>query len=336
MPVPHRLLRRLLIAPIVCLVELVVLVLSPLLVVLAVLASPLFGGWRPLRMLAIVVDGVARHLAATLACFALWVASGFGWKLRTAAMQRAHYAIMSWFAAGLYNRIVSVSRVQVLLHDSDAAVAVLERDARPVIALSRHAGEGDTLLVIHQLLALYERTPQIIMHEALRLDPLVDSLGERLPNRFLDPRGGDSERHVAEMAAGLGESSALLIFPEGGNFTSARRRRGIQRLEEDDHPHEAALAREMKHVSAPRPGGTLAAISAAPDADVVVIGHTGFPNGLREVWRLLPDEQTINVRMWHVPADEIPADPDARVRWLFDCWRTLDAWVDESERSSRE
>jgi hypothetical protein len=40
--------------------------------------------------------------------------------------------------------------------------------------------------------------------------------------------------------------------------------------------------------------------------------------------------------MWHVPADEIPADPDARVRWLFDCWRTLDAWVDESEQSSRE
>jgi 1-acyl-sn-glycerol-3-phosphate acyltransferase len=241
---------------------------------------------------------------------------------------------MSWFAGGLYNRIVSVARVRVLLHDSDAAAAVLKSSARPVIALSRHAGEGDTLLVIHQLLALYDRAPQIVMHETLRLDPLVDALGGRLPNRFVDPRGGDSERHIAAMAAELGESSALLIFPEGGNFTDARRRRAIRRLEEDDHPREAALARDMKHVSAPRPGGTLAAISAAPDADVVVIGHTGFPIGLREVWDLLPQEQTINVRMWHTPAAAIPSDPDARLQWLFDCWLALDEWIDRYEPQS--
>lgn len=332
MKVPHRIVRRLVVAPVVCLLEVAVIAISPALLLLALVASPFAGGWRPVRMLAIVVDGVARHFAATVACFALWVMSGFGWKLRSAAMQRAHYSIMRWFAGGLYNRIVSVARVRVLLEDSEAAVAALKGSARPVIALSRHAGEGDTLLVIHQLLAFYERVPQIVMHEALRLDPLVDSLGGRLPNRFLDPRGGDSERQVAAMAAELGDSAALLIFPEGGNFSRARRRRAIERLEEHDHAREAALAREMKHVSAPRPGGTLAAISAAPDADVVIVGHTGFPSGLREVWDLLPEEQTINMRMWHIPAAEIPADPDARMQWLFDCWSTLDAWVDLYEQ----
>ncbi len=30
-----------------------------------------------------------------------------------------------------------------------------------------------------------------------------------------------------------------------------------------------------------------------------------------------------------MPAEEIPAGTDARIDWLFDWWRTLDAWVAE-------
>ena len=32
----------------------------------------------------------------------------------------------------------------------------------------------------------------------------------------------------------------------------------------------------MTHVLAPRPGGLLAALDAAPDADVVLVAHTGL------------------------------------------------------------
>jgi hypothetical protein len=88
----------------------------------------------------------------------------------------------------------------------------------------------------------------------------------------------------------------------------------------------------MKHLSAPRPGGALAAIEAAPSAEVVVLGHFGFPTGLREVWDLLPKPQAIEVRLWHVSRSAIPADRDERIDWLFGCWRTLDAWVEERLR----
>ena len=37
------------------------------------------------------------------------------------------------------------------------------------------------------------------------------------------------------MAGELGETAALVIFPEGANFTEERRRRGIERLEEAGH-----------------------------------------------------------------------------------------------------
>ncbi len=35
----------------------------------------------------------------------------------------------------------------------------------------------------------------------------------------------------------------------------------------------------MAHISAPRPGGALAALDSAPDADVVFMAHYGFPDG---------------------------------------------------------
>lgn len=329
-PVPPKAVRRLLLAPIVALVEAALLVVAPALLLLAVLASPLFGGWRPLRMLVIVLVFAMRHLGATIACLLLWVAGGFGRGAGSDRMQRAHYDVMRWFVSGVYRAIVRLARVEVTMTESAGAEAALSAGG-PLLLLSRHAGEGDTLLVIHELLCRHGRDPRVVMHEALRLDPLIDVLGERLPNRFVDPRGGDTEKEIAAMARELGDSAALVIFPEGANFSAQRRLRGIDRLDRGGHAQEAEWARAMRHVSAPRPGGTLAAIDAAPHADVVVMAHHGFPTGLREVWRLLPERQAIEIRLWHEPASAIPAEHDAQIDWLFGWWRKLDAWVDERQ-----
>lgn len=332
-PVPPKLLRRALIAPLVAVVELLLILASPALLLVACVASPVFGGWRPLRMTLIVIAFATYHLGATVACLGLWVASGFGRRTGAESMLRAHYAVMRWFVAGVYRTIVKLARVEVSVSESDAAEQVLSTPGRPVLVLSRHAGEGDTLLVIHELLHRHNRGPRVVLHETLRLDPLIDVLGDRLPNRFVDPRGGDTEVEIAVMAEELGDTAALVIFPEGGNFSPERRLRGIERLDRAGHLDEAGWAREMKHMSAPRPGGALAAIEAAPSAEVVVLGHFGFPAGLREIWELLPKPQAIEVRLWHVPRSAIPADRDERIDWLFGCWRTLDAWVEERERA---
>jgi 1-acyl-sn-glycerol-3-phosphate acyltransferase len=329
MPVPPKLLRRLVIAPLVALIELLLILASPALLLIAALVSPIFGGWRPLRMTAIVVACLAYHFGAMVACFGLWIASGFGLRSRSESMQRAHYRVMEWFVGGVYDVIVRLARVTVNVTESAEGGRVLSTPERPVVVLSRHAGEGDTLLVIHELLRRHSRGPRVVMHEALRLDPVIDVLGERLPNRFVDPRGGDTEAEIAAMSGEMGQTAALVIFPEGANFTARRRERAIERLAEAGHEEEAEWAREMRHVSAPRPGGALAAIDASPTADVVIMGHDGFPTGLGEVWRLLPEPQTIELRLWHEPPDAIPKDTDERIDWLFAWWRTLDAWVSE-------
>jgi 1-acyl-sn-glycerol-3-phosphate acyltransferase len=324
--VPPTLVRRLVIAPLVVLAEAAMVVVSPILTVIAVIVSPLTGGWRPLRLLAIAVGYAGRHLACTSACFGLWLASGLGSRTDSPRFQRAHYAVLRWFVDGVYRSVTRWARVTIEIEGSEAADALSAR-RRPVVVLSRHAGEGDSLLVLHELLCRHRRAPRVVLHDALRMDPLIDVLGRRLPNRFVDPRGGGAEEEIAAMSRDLAADGAVLIFPEGGNFSPARRRRGIERLEEAGHHEEAADARAMEHVAAPRPGGALAALEAAPDADVVFIGHVGVPVGFADLWRQLAGRQTVKLRMWLVRAGNIPAGHDERIDWLFGRWSALDDWV---------
>src|SRR5215218_860965 len=322
---PPLLVRRLIVAPLVFVLELAFVVASPLLALLAALLA-LFVGSRGLRLLAIAVSYAARHAAGLLACLALWVASGFGARSRSARFQRAYYDLLRWFVGGVYRSIVRWARVEVRIDGTDEALSALSEAAEPAIVLSRHAGEGDSLLVLHELLCRHRRRPRLVLHEALRLDPLIDIIGHRLPNRFVSPRGGDTEVEIAAMAEGVDDDGAVLIFPEGANFTEARRARGIERLERAGRERQAAWARQMRHVSAPRPGGTLAAIRAVPHAHVVVVGHVGMPVGFGELWQRLPAEQTVELRLWLV--DELPELHDERIDRLFGWWRALDAWVE--------
>ena len=59
---------------------------------------------------------------------------------------------------------------------------------RPLIVLSRHAGPGDSLLLIHYLLSVCERRPRVVMKATLQLDPSMDILANRVPNAFLHRR----------------------------------------------------------------------------------------------------------------------------------------------------
>ena len=325
MKTPPVLVRRLVLAPLVVAIELAFVVISPLLAVLGVLLVP-FVGTRALRMLAIVVTYAVRHTAGLLACLALWVASGFGARGRTARFQRAYYDLMRWFVGGMYRSIVRWARVEVRIDGTDEALAALSDGAAPAIVLSRHAGEGDSLLVVHELLCRHGRRPRLVLHEALRLDPLIDVLGHRLPNRFVDPRGGDTEVEIAAMTEDAGEDCAVLIFPEGANNTPERRQRAIERLQEAGHDQQAVWAAAMRHVLPPRPGGALASMEAAPHARVFVIGHVGVPVGFGEMWERLPARQTIELRVW--VAEDAPDDHLERIDWLFGVWRALDDWVE--------
>jgi len=204
----------------------------------------------------------------------------------------------------------------------------------------RHAGPGDSILLAHTLLSGFDRRPRIVMKAALQWDPAIDVLGNRLPCAFIRPHSEDPRHHlhaIERLSRGLGDRDALVLFPEGGNFTERRRLAAIASLKRKGFEEEAGLAEKMLTVLAPRPGGALAAIRTAPEADVVFVAHTGleFMNSLVATWRILPLDGPIMARYWRLPPAEIPADRGAQVDWLFAWWGRVDEWIRSRRPSLR-
>jgi 1-acyl-sn-glycerol-3-phosphate acyltransferase len=202
-----------------------------------------------------------------------------------------------------------------------------------MVVLSRHAGPGDSFLLVHTLMDRdHLRQPRIVLKDLLQLDPLLDTYLNRLPNSFVSagPAAGDrAEAAIADLARDLGEEDALLIFPEGANFSPRRRTRAIQRLRDRGHAAAARRAEAMRHLMPPRPGGVVAALQAAPHADVVLVAHTGLEHlsTVRDLWRDLPMDKTLHLRWWFVPAAEVPRDEAELTDWLYRWWATIDDWI---------
>jgi 1-acyl-sn-glycerol-3-phosphate acyltransferase len=366
--VPPRLVRRIVLAPLLIVIAAAMVVLFPPLALLAVAFGLARGSWpghsrsaearsapgpeqarasrlgrlRALRLLSFALIWVVAETAALFMCLALWITSGFGGRLRTEPYQSRHYAIMEWYLGRLYGAAVRTLGLRIEVHEPAlTAGEQAARLARPVIVLSRHAGPGDSLLLVHHLLTVYHRRPRIVMKAALQLDPGLDVVAHRVPNVFISPqRAGEKiyTDQIRRLAAGLGRHGALVIFPEGGNWTPGRWRRGIRRLERQGQADLAARARDMPHLLPPRAGGALAALAACPSADVIFVGHAGLDQlaSVADVWRALPIDHIVEARWWRVPADEVPrsADHEAQVRWLYDWWARIDAWISQNTPQS--
>ena len=271
----------------------------------AAIASPLTGGaWRPLRVVAITVDWAARHLLGMLACLGLWVAGGFGLRAGSARVRRRAPRRAAPLRRRRQPRGDAPARAsRCTSATSERPKRRCRRRERPVVVLSRHAGEGDSLLVLHALLCRYGRRPRVVLHEALRLDPLIDVLGHRLAYRFIDPRGGDIEDEIAAMASDLGDDGAVLIFPEGGNF-SRRAARARHRAPRASRPRRGgrAGARDGARRRAAAGRGARGDRGRARTPTSSSSGTSGIPAGVRDLWRVLLAPRTVELRMWHVAA----------------------------------
>jgi 1-acyl-sn-glycerol-3-phosphate acyltransferase len=358
--------RRLLVAPVVPLVTLFAISALPLTAIVAAGVSPwLPGRWRPLRVLWVAIVMLVVESLALVSLLLLWFASGFGRRSRTARWQDAHYRLMRVYlivvvatARRTFNLTfdVDAEAARVVDLDVDEALtaslaeaaapssghlsgghAATEADRRvPLIVLSRHAGPGDSLLLVHALLAQGFR-PRIVLRSSLQWVPALDIVLNRLPNRFVTggsesgggSRGGATSAAIGELAAGMTAGDALVLFPEGRNFTPHRRTTSIARLEELGRHEDAERAREMRHVLVPRLGGTSAAVSAAPSADVIFVAHTGLEDlsSFIDLYRGVPMDASIRVKLWRVAADEVPRTQEAAAIWIDGWWRRIDAWI---------
>ena len=328
---PPVLIRRAVIDPLWLPAAAVLMVLLAVVAALAGLAWPLTRRGRLLRVTLFA-------MLYLLADASLLVGAAIIWLRWPAAARRdderwngAHARLLSRALALLLASARPLFGFRVELEEPPDARQLPDR---PLLVLARHGGPGDSFTLVELLLTRYGRQPRIVMKESLQWDPGLDVVLSRLRCCFLPSRTGAGEDlpgRLAEVARDLRGSDAMLIFPEGGNWTPRRHRRAIARLRRSGHRRAAADADRNPHVLPPRPAGVLACLAARPDLDVVVVAHTGLDDLVSpaQIWRAIPlTDRPMTVRWWHEPAAALPADPADLLQWLQVQWTIVDSWID--------
>jgi 1-acyl-sn-glycerol-3-phosphate acyltransferase len=209
-------------------------------------------------------------------------------------------------------------------------------DDEPLITLARHAGPADSLAIAWLMSRTVGRLPRIVLAEALRWDPGIDTILSRLDSFFVPSGTGPREDRIAgltRMAESMVDDDVFVIFPEGQNWTPGRRAGYIRRLRERGDLARARRAEELRNVLPPKTRGAWAARSARPEADIMVLAHAGLArlSTARMVWEALPfDDRPFLVKTWTYAADTVPLDPEEFGEWLDDRWTEVDAWVGEN------
>jgi len=321
--------RRIVLAPAVIAFTVVFVTTIPLWLLVAAFGSAFVPGrLRPLRLLWLVVMHLVLESLMLIELFGLWLASGFGYFIRRAWFERVHYDIAQTYLIIFFREARRVLRLKIVTEGPTPDAFPGE----PLLVCCRHAGPGDSFTLMYALMHWYGREPRVVLRDALAWDPAVDVILNRVPSRFISPHGVQGiEEQIGDLARNLDGNDAFVIFPEGGNFTPERRERAIAKLRKLGLEAMARRAENMQNVLAPRPGGLLAALDAAPDADIVLVAHTGLDHLLTiaDIWRELPMDKQIIMRWWRVPREEIPDGREARIDWLFSQWEQIDRWIDE-------
>ncbi|MEI2776613.1 MAG: 1-acyl-sn-glycerol-3-phosphate acyltransferase [Tetrasphaera sp.] len=204
---------------------------------------------------------------------------------------------------------------------------------RPLLAFARHAGPADSLAVAWLLSRTAGRLPRIVLADALRWDPGIDLILTRLGSDFvpsLSGAGDDRLSGVRRLADSLGRDDALLMFPEGQNFSPSRRSRLIARLRERGQAARVKQAERLRNVLPPKTKGVIATLQARPDADVMIVAHAGLGRltGVRDIYAAIPFEHPFLVHTWTYAAESVPRDPAAIEAWLAQRWTEIDTWVE--------
>ena len=324
---PPRWVRRLVVAPVVLVLCLVLIAVSPAFLLIAAIVD-LFapGSWRTVRMVAFGTFYLVMEVVGLIVMFGLWIRFGFGVRLGTEQAKDAHFRFMARWLGLMYKAVSKLFGLRINIEERP------QPTPGPVLVFCRHAGPGNSLLLIGTMMLAYNRKPRIVMLAKLQWDPLFDTMGNRLPNRFIKHDKKDADRYVAaigELAEGLGDQDAFVLFPEGKDFTQRLRLRAIDYLRERGFERHAERAASMLNVLPPRHRGPSAAITSAPEADVVFVAHSVLEEigSFKELWRRIPLTDPIDARYWRIPPSEVPKTEEDLIEWLYSWWERIDEWI---------
>ncbi|MEO6886169.1 MAG: 1-acyl-sn-glycerol-3-phosphate acyltransferase [Jatrophihabitantaceae bacterium] len=333
---PPRLVRRVVVDPLWLPVALTIGVLLGIVVIISLLA-PITPKKRALRASCLALVYLYVDVRLMLVALAFWLrhprraGQDAAWTKRHAELLgRALDQLMS--AAGrLFGYAVDLVGRELRIEHQ-----------HPLVVLARHAGPGDSFTLVHLLVTTYHRVPRVVLKQTLQWDPGLDVVLTRLDCHFLPSKSGAGEDRavaIAETVNHLVPGDAMLLFPEGSNWTPRRHRRSVIALRRSGHVRKAREASARTHVLPPHPRGTVAALTARDDTDVLVVAHAGLDTLVNpgQMWAALPlRNRPMRIRAWLRPAGEVPREASAITSWLEDQWADVDQWVATERRYGDE
>ena len=236
------------------------------------------------------------------------------------------------------NNVMFTARRLVGFHiDVEGAITV-GRPGHPLVVISRHAGPADSLAVAWLLASTAGRIPRIVVSDAMLWDPGIAMVLQRLDSYFVPSRSGagdDRARGVAELASTLTSKDAMLIFPEGRNWAPDRHEALVAHLRERGEHARADRVESRPWVLEARSRGVASIRANAPEADVMVVAHTGLDmlTGPGPVIRAVPFRNRLLFRGITHRSEDVPTAPDEVAAWLDDEWDEVNAWVDSHKRA---
>ena len=259
------------------------------------------------------------------AALLLWIGTGLG-RRRVAFVHGNERLQVAWNRA-LLGVGLRVYGMRVLVEGQEAL-----QQPGPLWVLARHVSTVDTVLPIWLLSGVGRRSFRFVLKRELLGDPCLDVVGNRLPNHFVRRGAEDNTEEVAGARAlmrGLGEASCVVVFPEGGRFTPARRARLLERLAQGGRAPVLALAQRLTRTLPPLTEGTLAMGEANPGADLVVVAHRGLEGttSFADFWAGRLVGVTLAVQVWRVPFDRIPRTREGLAAFLGERWLAVDTFV---------
>lgn len=338
--------RRLITVPLIFAATLLMTLTAPLWAIAAFVAGRVLPSARSaVRVLAFITAFLWCETVGIVAAFWIWVRHGLlgggaGRAARRspagdAARERwlaANYALQAWWCASLKRSAGRLFRLRFEVEGSE----VLGGDG--VILMPRHCSIGDTVIPVVFYALAEGRRLRFVLKRELLFDPCLDIVGNRLPNYFADRSAQNTEREVdgvRSLTEDLGPLDGVLIFPEGTRFTPGKRAAVLGRLEEKGDTEALARAQARPNLLPPRLGGPLGLLDANPGRDLVFCAHTGFERSA-DFARLFNGswlDTRVRIRFWRIPYAQIPADAEARRRFLDDQWDRMSREVADLQQA---
>lgn len=314
------LLRRLVSIPLFLALTAALTTLSPILLLIALVATalPRFRGALPTLL----------FMLGYLWCETIGIVTAFLIWLRyrqPAQFLSANYRLQCWWANALK---VIAEKLYGLKFEVMGADAL---EGPPAILLPRHASIADTIVPMVFYAIPQKLRLRYVLKRELLIDPCLDIVGNRLPNYFVDRGGQDSEsarQGVATLLSDLGSQEGVLIYPEGTRFSKAKHA-ALGNRYKGSEDMQKQLAR-WQRLLPPRLGGSLALLKANPCRDLLFCAHSGFEGSshfstlINGSWK----NARIKIEFWRVPYSKVPTGEKAQTQFLFEQWDRMEQTVE--------